>query len=255
MSHNAYAVAQSYAQLGQFLYYVEFSSPYNIIRRFNVDTGSEDAYANAVADGAQSYGTTDMCLAAVDADDGYLFVVGGGRSADDLAKTFILNMTSDEWFEGPLLNVARGYHACAVNSAQDTLFAVGGYNKADGFLDSVERLSVGDIENVNSYQWVLLADTLHDGLFLHRVIRHGDDILTVGAGNDDYVKIMNVIDASTASITVAGSLDIGLSQTAAVTVGAMAYSFGGMTGSLMQTVLLNSWRSLPLRFALFPGTF
>merc|ERR1712013_289011 len=121
-------------------------------------------------------------------------------------------------------------------------FAIGGYGYSD-YLDSVEVLNVDDIANVESNEWVLLADTLQRGLSRHRAVSHGRDILTVGGYNDYYpVQVMNVIDTVDLVIYQSGSLDIGLYYTAAVVVDSMAYCFGERDSSA--SLYIDSWRFL-----------
>jgi len=242
LSHDARALAQSFAQLNEFVYYVEYGG--NVLRKFNVDLGTEDAFTATIADGAQTYSWTSMCLAALDVDGGYLFVVGGRASSfgSSLAKTFILNLSSNEWFAGQSLNVARRNHACAFDSTQSALFAIGGYD-GDGYLDSVEMLNVENIANVENSEWVLLTDTLQtEGLSNLRAVSHGPNILTVGGYDGEYVQVMNVIDTVELGISQSGSLDIGLDGIAPVVVDSTAYCFGGWDDSNS----FDSWRFLPL---------
>ena len=50
---------------------------------------------------------------------------------------------------------------------------------------------------------------------------------------------MNVVDPLTRKVTVAGSLDVGLTAFAPITVGDTVFAFGGISGSA-----LNTWRYL-----------
>merc|ERR1712154_673645 len=113
---------------------------------------------------------------------------------------------------------------CAVDSTQSTLLAIGGVT--DGpFLDSVEVLNVEDIANVQNSEWITLSDTLHKGLYEHRAVAHGPNILTVGGLDGDVarVSVMNVINTVELTIYQSGSLDIGLYECASVVADSMAY--------------------------------
>ena len=214
------------------------------------------------------YDMTTLCLAALESSNGHFLFVVGGRSFIDLASTFIdytkvLNISSNEWSDGPEMNTERAYHACISNANQDALYSIGGWiYSADadyGFivLDSVEILNVSDIQNLNSFEWIMLSNTLSTGLWKHRVIRDGRYLLTVGGEDHGSNKVseMNIIDTVTNSIFVSGHLDQAMLGTAVVNTGTMVYAFGGyMVYHDFMAESISTWRYL-LKLSVSPCVY
>lgn len=71
---------------------------------------------------------------------GLLYIVGGSNDlGDELTCVESFNPVTKEWATLPDLNIKRSYTGVAV--LDECLYAVGGWNLADGALKSVERLN------------------------------------------------------------------------------------------------------------------
>ena len=231
LSMNARAWAQSFAQIGESLYYMDDVGE-NLFR-FDLSTGSVDS-SFSVALARSDYYLSYACVAATNSS---IYVVGGYASGY-LNKMYILSLSTETWSTGLNLKTARYGHACAVDESGQ-LFAVGGYNGASLYLNSVEVLDLNTLVS-----WQLLDDTLERGITHSRLIRDGVNLLTVGGtcGSSCYTTTMNIINTLSRSITVSdGSLDIALDYMAAVVAGDTAYAFGGSNPGRK-----SSWRSLQI---------
>ena len=87
-------------------------------------------------------------------------IIGGRDEEHNYSnKTFLYDFESKEWSNGSELAIERYRHACAVckNDVNNELmiFVIGGYNKRDGDLDSVEMALIKqeDILTLN-WEWV-----------------------------------------------------------------------------------------------------
>ena len=194
-------------------------------------------------------------MAAIDVDDGYVFVIGGktdisAAANDYLNDTFILNLSDLSWSLGPKMNNKRGHHACSSNANQDVIYSIGGMGAGPTYFDSVEILNVSNINDLTQSNWVSLSDTLSTALWGHRVIRDGDYILTVGGrygvDGDNIASAMNIIDTTTNSISSSGALSVAVERTAAITIGDIAYAFGGGRFSEGSKGYTNAYQSLAL---------
>ena len=199
----AASFAQSYAQIGEYLYYV--STDANTLSRFNVDTGIADtSFSTPLADGAHTYDTpTEMCVMATPTSR-EIYVVGGNAGSAVLNTAYVLDVDAVSWSSVSNLPIARSSAGCIVSTDGSELFVVGG--QGSGWLDSVE------VMNVQTMQWSTLDDTLNSPLAWTRVIRDpsSPNLLVLGGYIGDMVSTVHIIDSVTHRITVsAGSLDIG----------------------------------------------
>merc|ERR1711971_1487124 len=133
------AYGQSYAQLNEYLYYVDKNG--DSLLRFNLSTGFEDtAFATTMAGGAQAYLGAHMCIIATASGAGKLYVVGGTDSElNELRTTFVFDVDTNSWSQASDLQVARGLAGCAANSDETELFVVGGFDGTNR-LNSVEAM-------------------------------------------------------------------------------------------------------------------
>ena len=249
---RAYSSAQSYAQLDEYLYYVDYGTTVDFLNllRFNLSTGSEDLlFESSLAGGAQAYAQSSMCIIATSSGPGTIYVIGGTtgiNSVDYLKTAWVLDLGTAMWSQTCDMQDTRAYSGCAANGEETELFVAGGYNGPTKF-DSVE------VMDVQTMQWRTLNDTLSQVLFYPKVIRadNARNLLVVGGWtgvpNAVAVSTVHIIDWATYSITVsAGSLDIPVYGDAVV-ANKVAYVFGGYS-----TAKLNTWRSLHFPFSIYP---
>eukprot|EP01083_Nonionella_stella_P208805 757522_1 len=130
----------------------------------------------------------------------YIFVVGGGDTTTlDLVQ--IYDTLDAIWITNtPNMNQARRSFSCLVSGSQ--LFAIGGWDGSN-YLDSIEALTVSDINNINSHKWNYLSGTLSKPLADSRAVSYGDNIIVIG-GWDGHAasNTVHIIDTITGSCTL-----------------------------------------------------
>ena len=74
-----------------------------------------------------------------------LYIVGGYYL--DLLQ--IYNTSSNEWSQGPNMNVPRWEHGCVISSVTNTLYAIAGGASGDIYYNTVEYISTNDLIHGN----------------------------------------------------------------------------------------------------------
>merc|ERR1711976_1053071 len=112
-------------------------------------------------------------------------LVIGGQSTNHSyrVETFIFDLVRGEWFDGPSMNVKRGFHGCArmVQGEKSIVWVTGGSDGEDHLLQSMEYL---DLENWDQ-GWKLGAN-LPYGISMHSMVPSMDMksiYITGGEGN------------------------------------------------------------------------
>eukprot|EP01084_Bolivina_argentea_P059021 107732_1 len=238
LTERVHADAQSYTQMGSYLYIMKMKYDGSHILRFNLHTVRIESLSTNIPKDV-GYGRF-ACLASY---NGYLYIIGGYNNGVYLADTQIYNVVTDKWLLNiPSLNMARRGHACIIHN--NILYAIGGlgYNGAHKIcLDSIEILSITDPSNIHNKHWSFIS-TLNTPISGSRAVVYGSDILILGGeGHGYYANEINVIDTITNKVSIKGYLDIGLDTTAAIIVNDTAYLFGGKS-SPSSNGILSSWR-------------
>ena len=84
-------------------------------------------------------------------------VLTGGRTLGTINNKFvILDLNTNNWFDGPNFNQERAVHACVSNRISNRLYVMAGAS-GSGY---VEYIDINDVSNINNYNWVILSDTL-----------------------------------------------------------------------------------------------
>eukprot|EP01083_Nonionella_stella_P199313 730956_1 len=176
-----------------------------------------------------------------------IFVIGGFSPTMDCGGCgqpflFIYDRSSNVWSTGSNMKHGRRSHQCAVDLNNQVLFAIGGWNKEDGFVSSVETIA---INNINNDQWsdseplldaVVGAPSIFYDHFIFVIAGHS---VSVGINNQ-----MQIIDCdNNGQVSRGPYLYYAVSNHAPVIVNDVLYVFGGKdTGSSP----VNTWQYLEL---------
>ncbi|MCK4665477.1 carboxypeptidase-like regulatory domain-containing protein [Candidatus Dependentiae bacterium] len=129
--------------------------------------------------------------------DTNVYVIGGGNdpgspgAALDVVQVFdVINKT---WDTFPSLNTSRSYHCSEV--VGDTIYVFGGGNSTDAFLDSIEKITIGDPS------WTTISTTLPSGWKQMASCELSGKIYIVGGQNSGATGDLLIFDPADESIT------------------------------------------------------
>eukprot|EP01083_Nonionella_stella_P145362 455307_1 len=234
---SIYGEGQYYSMDDQYQFLYMIHAPYgSSLNRFNIETTAIQTNYATIPIAVTVYG----CLAFIAMDDGYLVIIGG--LGDGITDVQILNLASRVWMSGvPSMEYARSSASCA--AVNGNIYAIGGYQARDVYLDSVEVLSIGDdMRDITDNEWSVMGH-LSRGMCCSRAVVYGYAIYIVGGSyydtNDEYMNQIHMIDALTNEIALFGYMDAAFDDTAAIMIDNVLYSFGGENGTM-----LDSWRYL-----------
>ena len=148
-------------------------------------------------------------------------------------QTFILKLSTQSWklSGNPVMKEERHSHACIVEPDGGYLYVIGGQVRQvweSGQLDSIQKLYVKDIANIEKYNFSTLTDTLTRSRVSTAAVLHKTDIYVAGGlFRDD----MDVIDTRTDAVILWGKLQTDLHYGSSIVVGDRLYIFGGWASS------------------------
>eukprot|EP01084_Bolivina_argentea_P297409 512369_1 len=221
--------AQSYTQINQYLYMMEYLYPFNMLK---FDTETRNLTYPALPYNIPTVVGYYACLAHIDnGNNKYLFVVGGYDYNQLLQLLQIFNLSSGLWIDQqsiPNMKQQRAGSGCIVH--KDILYVMGGTTS-----NSIETLFVGDdLIDIQSQEWQYINGTVGGVSVMSElsgVVINGDDILVIGGeeSSSDPNKNPNitVIDTVTNNVYVGGMLDRPISVGAAIITNNVLYIFGG----------------------------
>ena len=217
LSTSVVSIAQSYVQNAAFVY-ITFSSQ---LLAFDVST----AELNTInTNGSVSNINGVGCLASI--GDWIIYTLRN--------KTYILTISAQTWksSENPKMTEMRYSHSCIIEPDEGFLYVIGGRMALSvSALDSIEKLDVNDIKNINQYSFISLTDTLSNPKFFTRCILYKTDIYVIGGGdvfNRGAGDDIDVIDTKTDSVSLWGKLYEPLATTSPILIGSRVFVFGGV---------------------------
>ncbi len=101
----------------------------------------------------------------------------GGEYLRDLQ---IYDIVNNKWKTGPDMNNKRSSHSCSISLLNHKLYSIGGYSQAETKLDSIEYISIIDI---NTKQWQYTNTELSQALVQSRSVVHNEYVYVIGACN------------------------------------------------------------------------
>ena len=143
-----------------------------------------------------------------------------------LDQTYILTISTQSWklSGNPIMTEERYHHACVIEPDGGYLYVIGGMVWDTGYMDSIIKLYVKDITNIEKYKFITLADTLGRGSANMAAVLYKTDIYVAGGQDRDDI---DVIDTRTESVILWGRLYEALSYASPIIVGSRLYIFGG----------------------------
>ena len=158
----------------------------------------------------------DACLALI--EDWIIYVY--------LNHTYILTMSNQSWklSGNPIMSERRRGHACIVEPDGGYLYVIGGFVLETGLMDSILKLYVKDITNIQEYSFTTLTNTLSRRTSNMAAALYKTDIYVAGGLWRDQI---DVIDTKTDSVMLWGRLCEELPYASTIVVGDRLYIFGG----------------------------
>eukprot|EP01083_Nonionella_stella_P076222 207587_1 len=193
VTRTTYGIGQFFTCIDDIIYMIDQQDGTSI-NRYNLETKvfSYNVFGIGIPNAVYDSG----CMASL---DGFLYIVGGGTwNVPMLADLQIYDISSNRWSTGSNMTIRRGELSCAVSSAIHTLFAIGGYNHISGDLDTVEYISV---TNIDQNRWQYTTDSLNTPLSGSRAVYY------------DFISPDKMV--------------YGVTEVAHVLVGNRLYAFGG----------------------------
>ena len=151
-------------------------------------------------------------------------------------QTFILNISTQSWSTtgNPTMLANRRVHSCMIEPNEGYLYVIGG-SLGSVWLNSIEKLYVHDIQNIDQYNFIPLSDTLSNFKGFTRSILYKTDIYVIsGVGNDVYYDDIDVIDTTTDSVSLWGKLFEPIAYPSTIIIGTRVYMFGGWTQTVAE---------------------
>eukprot|EP01084_Bolivina_argentea_P118942 210969_1 len=229
-SDDIYGTVQYYTQKGNLLYIIDNNWNDNSYQ-FSVFNLKTKHFVNGWKDVTIStISYSKSCLAS---SNKYLFVVGGSRYDNYAIKDCqIFDLSSNTWKNTNYMKVYRSSLGCIVHPSTNTLYAFGGYDWTHNWevFDSIESLSIVSDPSTNS--WIKSNEILLHPTAGARAVITTDYIVIIG-GYSDYYNQNNVlneiqlIDIVSGVVQSGGYLSYSVSQTSAIIVNNIMYSFGG----------------------------
>ena len=209
--------AQSYVQEKGFVYIVGQRFPHSLYA-FDVSTGS----LNFINTNPSTYLLLSPfgCLAAI--EDWIIYT--------NWNHTYILTISSLSWklTGNPTMLRIRTSHACIVEPDAGYLYVIGGV-----FSNSIGKLYVNDIENIDAYNYTFLNDTLSIYSSYPTAILYQSWIYVVGGLLVDNI---NIIDTTTDTISVWGMFSNALAFTTSIIVDGRVYLLVVETARVTQLI-------------------
>jgi hypothetical protein len=216
--------AQSYAQVGHLVYMLttDTSTQPSTTELYSFDMLTMNVTLEATIS-LDRFNSNLACLASITARDGnhYLFMNNGEVSA-------VLNLTDKTWMQLddiPMMNTPRSFHSCV--AVGDYLYAIG--RDTNTVLSPIERLYVGDMQNIGQQQWSVDADLVQPVRNMRLTVVGAEIFVMGGYNGSSYTDSVQVVDTSTepVTVTVAGHYPFVVHSLPVVATQSALYAFGG----------------------------
>ena len=216
ITYHIVSSAQAYVQNQNIVYVID----YNIKKLLTFDVSTK--YLSTINTNPSQYLLSQYgCLASIDNWIIYTY--------ED--ETYILTISTQSWklSGNPLMLEKRYKHSCIIEPNGGYLYVIGGdVGFFESYQDSIEKLYVKDIININQYTFTnLIEHRLSHRKSCTRAILYETDIYVIGGTGDNYYDDIDLIDTTTDSVILWGKLHEGIAITSAVLIGTRFYIFGG----------------------------
>eukprot|EP01084_Bolivina_argentea_P287398 493151_1 len=166
------------------------------------------------------------CITKSVTDTQHLFITGG-MAGGPLSLFIIYDINTNTSIFGPDLPSSRVQHGC-ITASDGYLYLIGGNNGGDE--NSITRIDVSDINNINKKKWETSAAILSKGIVQLKVVEIGGYIYTIGgvSGGSTCINTTNYMRLSPPQIIYQGvGLQERLCLHATIVVDDQVYVFGG----------------------------
>eukprot|EP01084_Bolivina_argentea_P016569 30987_1 len=228
--------AQGYTQKGNILYMLDqqpvLSGPSISINTYALNTKEFIfEYQNITI----PYDAFLSCLSHIITNDtGDYLIISGGVYSPKIVQ--IYSFSEDKWLNNvPSMKSIRTQHSCIVFG--DYFYVFGGSDKSSTYLKSVEKLYIGDLQNINDANWMYINDSLSVRHIMSRAVIYDNLIYIIGGCTQEKAALQNVdvLDPETDKITVFNNLAYAVGETMAITVDHKIFVFGGRHSRLATT--------------------
>ena len=124
-------------------------------------------------------------------EDNKVMMIGGQQNPDKIGRSYLLDVLSGEWTNGPELEYARAFHSCGLFEldGKKYVMVIGGESQDGEYLTSVEYLDMADIDA----GWQQSV-SLPLGLFDPVVVSFGNRLVVVGGIKEGYEESMDIYE-------------------------------------------------------------
>ena len=157
--------------------------------------------------------------------DGCLALIGDWIIHTIVNRTYILTISTQSWklSGNPIMPERRHQFACIIEPYGGYLYVIGGVVYLSGYRDSILKLYVKDIPNIEKYGFSRLTDTLTRTSAHMAAVLYKSDIYVAGSSDID------VIDTKTDSVVLWANLYESILYATPIIVGTRLYIFGGQS--------------------------
>eukprot|EP01084_Bolivina_argentea_P096193 172934_1 len=228
VSSDIKCYGQSFAQIGDLVFYWADQSGKDYIGTFNIASSTQNI--NAIA---KPQSDTKIHFVCIQHTGNYILFLGGANwSSGTRLNTFrIYDITQGTWItNGPNMKQARSNHAC--NIVNNKLYVIGGYLTDTTQSNKIEVIDITDINNINSQNWIELSETLTTVKSDIRSVVYNEFIYMLGGyilSSDSRTNVVEILDTKTNQITIDSHLITAVDDIGAIVVNNVIYGFGGFT--------------------------
>eukprot|EP01084_Bolivina_argentea_P094334 169584_1 len=230
LTYTIHCGSQTYTQINNIIY---FNLDGNI-GTFDMDTEINEYPSSKIP--SMSYYTESGCLTT---DGKHLFLLGG---SDWNAYFQIFDTFTNLWSIGPPMT-PTGRYRTTCHVIDDFLYVFGGtYPDDNTFLDTVIKIYIANMQNINSYSWNTISDTLITPTGYQRSVRFGNLIYLIGGtiAGPTYINDVYVLNPISDTILTVPPMNNIRSSAASIVADARIYVFGGYDNTGTDRVT-NSW--------------
>ena len=211
LSYGVSCLSQIYVQTEAVVYVVGYRDTKLLV--YNISTKIINIIATNPSSVTLLY---DACLASI--GDWIIYTY--------FTHTYILTISTQSWkLSGtPIITEGRYQHACVIEPNGGYLYVIGGVGLGMDYMDTILKLYVKDIPNIEKYTFTTLTDTLSRTKSSMAAVLHGTDIFVAGGWGRDEI---DVIDTRTDSVIFWGKLHEASALASPIIVGTRLYIFGG----------------------------
>lgn len=124
-------------------------------------------------------------------EESKVMMIGGQQHPDNIGRTYLLDVLTGAWTEGPELEFARAFHSCGLFElgGKKYVLVIGGEGQDTSYLTSVEILDVDAIED----GWKQIAP-LPLALFDPVAVSFGNRLVVVGGTKEGYEESLDIYE-------------------------------------------------------------